>query len=464
MVRENGGVTRNSFLSHVRADFVTVAALLAVTGLLASACNPGGNGTQAGAAGGPGGTAQDGAGTDPAGSNGGTAAGCTRETAARPAPASLFDAFSADVAALPGAAKAARVDKFLADVAAQGGTPLEDPATGRTIFLARGAAPWAVTSSLVGFDVAKATAMNVVPGTDLFVVQTTIPRGASFQYMLLEAGILVEDRAARTVVWDGVERPLFTPGTFNAVGHAMDLPKDQGRLLRHGKVHSTGLANDRDVFVYLPPRYDDASCPKLPSVLFHDGNESLTLGNFAQAADVLYAARPDLSAVLVFVSNAGTEAARSDEYSFTRGDDYVDFLVNQLWPNVTARGYRICGKASARGLAGASLGGLISTYAAFQQPDQWGWVGAQSASYSWGDGEMITQVTEAPKVGTRFYLDSGCPDDDCQYVDQMATVLADKSYDYVRITKPGDAHDWPFWNERLGGMLTYFRNGKTDCD
>src|SRR6185295_10574959 len=168
--------------------------------------------------------------------------------------------------------------------------------------------------------------------------------------------------------------------------------------------------------------------------------------------------RPDLAAVLVFASNAGSEAARTSEYSFdvgAKGDDYVDFLVSELWPNVTAAGYRICGAAASRGIAGASLGGLISTYAAFQRPNQWGWVGAQSASYSWSDGSMIARVTAAPKIGTRFYLDSGCPDDECASVDQMATALAGKAYDYVRVTKPGALHDWPFWSQRLDGMLTY---------
>ena len=454
-----------------------MASVLGVTLALGAGCSsandamqhdgtgPGAGGTGAGAA--------PPAGADPrpagAGPTAPPAVKCSREAAARPAPASLFDAFQKDVANLPEASRSARVDQLLSDVAAQGGTPLEDFATGRTVFLVRGAPPkgrWAVTTSLVDLDVAKATPLVAVAGTDLWTLQVTIPRGTSFQYRLVSGTSLVEDKAARNVVWDGVSRPLFTAGEFNAIGHAMDWPKDRGRLVRHGRVRATKLANERDVFVYLPPRYDDASCKKLPSVVFQDGNEALTLGDFAHAADDLYKARPELSAVLVFASNSGTDDTRTNEYGFGYGDerasDYVDFLVTDLWPSVKSAGYRVCSKATARGLSGASLGGLVATYAVFEKPDQWGWVGAQSAAFFWNDNALINRVSASPKVPSRFYLDTG--DDAVEPVDQMATAMSSKGYDVKIIKQPGALHDWPFWAIRFGEMMTHFRAGKTDCD
>lgn len=455
--------------------------MLVVTSLLAFGCGGGGGVSQSRGNGGGSSAAEPGPNgpAGPGGEKGGDpdpspagatpAPKCSRAFEARTASVALFDAFKKDVAALSGAARDARVDKLFADVAAQGGTPLEDPVSGRTIFLARGAAPvgaWKVVTSLSGLDPANGIPLSDSPDTGVWFAEVSFARGASFQYRLVSGTTAVDDPLARSVVWDGVSRPLFTPGQFNAIGHPADWPKDRGRLIRHGSVHATKLANDREVFVYLPARYEDGTCATLPSVVFHDGNEALTLGDFAHAADVLYTSRPDLAAVLVFVPNAGTEGARVGEYSFgdpgSRGPDYVDFLMNDLWPSVMGGGYRLCTKPEARGLAGASLGGLISTYAELEQPGSWGWIGAQSATFSWDDNAIIARVNASPKVPARFYLDSG--DDNTYDVDEMAAAMATKGYDYVRIRQPGAEHAWPYWSQRVGGMLTHFRDGKHECD
>ncbi len=82
---------------------------------------------------------------------------------------------------------------------------------------------------------------------------------------------------------------------------------------------------------------------------------------------------PDESAVLTFVA-LSDQNVRMDEYTFgtqtALGDAYGDFLVSDLLPKVESN-VRVCTSASARGISGASLGGLISTYLAFGRPDVW---------------------------------------------------------------------------------------------
>jgi enterochelin esterase family protein len=401
---------------------------------------------------------------------------CARADAAHTAPVALFDAFQKDVASLSGSARTTRAQKLLTDVAAAGGTPLEDPASGRVVFLASGAppsGPWSAVGSFAGWDKTQGVSLAAIDGTDLYWGEATIPRGASQTYKLLsgtdDAGF-AQDRLAHNLVWDGIDH--HTVGEFNAIIHPQDLPADKGRIEYRGTVHAQKLANDRDVFVYLPPRYDDASCPKLPVVVFHDGNESLTRGDFAGVADTLYAAHPELSAVLAFIA-LPSQDVRMDEYTFgggtARGDDYVDFLLADLLPTLD-KGYRLCGKAEARGISGASLGGLISTYTAFQSPATFGWVGAQSASFFWDNDALVTRAQNDPKIPVRFYLDSGAPNgqcgdpDNCAITDQMQQVMLQKGYDVVRVKANNADHDWSYWHDRLGGMLTQFRDGHTACD
>lgn len=395
---------------------------------------------------------------------------CARDVVAKAAPVGLFDAFTTEIAALSGPARAARVDALLAEVAASGGTPLEDPASGRVVFLARGAPPagtaWRASGSFSDWSPTGGVALAAIAGTDLWAGETTIERGASFEYKLVRGTTFVEDPLATNVVWDGIDRGFGVRGELNAVGHPGDTPASRGRMVALGKVHAQKLGDARDVWIHYPAAYDTRTCAKLPSIVLHDGLESLTRGGFAEAADTLYATRPELAAVLVFVGLPNQEV-RMAQYTIAsegaRGADYVDFLVDDLWPLVTKRA-RVCGKAAARGIAGASLGGLISTFAGFERPERFGWIGAQSPSYFWADKAMIARAESDPKKALRVYLDSGCPDDNCVVTDEMAGVLANKGYDHVRIKQDGAAHEWSFWRERLAGMLTHFRDGQTACD
>jgi iron(III)-enterobactin esterase len=387
---------------------------------------------------------------------------------AKTAPVSLFDTFKADLPALSGAARTARVDKLLADVALQGGVPLEDPASGRVVFLARGAGPSGalkVSGTFNGWQ--PNLTLSPIIDTDLWIAEATIPRtSGSFEYKLVSGNSYLEDPLAKNVVWDGIDRGFGVKGELNAVGHPGNASMDKGRMLSLGKVHATKLNDDRDVWVYYPSAYDAASCPKLPSIVFHDGLESLTRGGFAKVADTLYASKPTLAAVLVFVG-LPNQNVRMEQYTFSsdgaKGADYVDFLASDLLPALNNKS-RLCGKPAAKGISGASLGGLISTYAAFEKPDQWGWIGAQSASFFWANNAMITRAESDPKKPLRIYLDSGCPDDNCVVTDQMDTVLTTKGYDHVRIKQNGASHDWQFWRDRLSGVLTHFRENQTICD
>lgn len=449
-------------------------ALIALMG--AAACSGGGSGAEGAGpdAGSPAITPPDaGPGPDAGrGGEGGAPAGCTRSEQAKTAPTTLFDAFQSEIAQLPAAGRPARVDALLAAVEAAGGTPLEDATSDRVVFLYRGAppsGPWAVLGSFADWDAKRALVMTEIAGTDLWWAEARLPRGVTFLYKIVSgptgaSPVYEEDRRAHNVVWDGLDRK--TVGEFNAVIHSADGPAHVGRLVAHRGVRATKLANARDVLVYLPARYHDGSCDRLPSVVLHDGNEALTRGNFMEAAEALYTSRPELSSILAFVA-LPSQDVRTDEYTFgtptAKAADYGAFLATELVP-MLSKSYRVCSRPEARGISGASLGGLVSTWLAFEQKGTWGWVGAQSASFFWENDAMIERVSREPKIAARFYLDSGCPDDNCDVTDAMAQALAAKGYDHVRVTEQGGKHEWLHWNKRLAGMLTHFRDKQTACD
>lgn len=391
----------------------------------------------------------------------GPAIACDRASASRTADVALFDELV--VALGKGSPPGPAVDAFLADVAASGGTPLTRAGSDDVVFVVRGEpeAEWSVSGSWNDWTPGVLT-MSRVGTSDLFAATTALSQAQRFEYKLVDGPTYLEDKLAKNVAWDGIDHQDV--GELNGVVRPENGDPTKGRLVAWRGVQSKTLGNARDVFVYLPAAYDAPSCPRLPAIDFHDGNESVARVPFQESADLAYAATPDASAVLVFVALAD-QNDRMAEYTFgpdTKGDAYVTFLRDELHPLEDAR-LRLCPKARDRGLAGASLGGLISFYGAFQAPDTFGFVGSQSGSFFWEDNAMVTRAGADPVLPLRIYLDNGCPDDNCDETQAVYDALMKKAYDVEHIIEPGGVHDWAYWQKRLPGLLTFFRDGRQGC-
>lgn len=391
--------------------------------------------------------------------------GCDRPAQVRTADIALLDRFRSDVAnATTGAQLQALTESFFADVATHGGTPLVSPGGTRVAFIARDAPQiqYSVGGTFNGWT-AGVDVLSRVGQSNVYAVERTVPRDGPHAYKMVDGSTWYEDRRARHVVEDGIARE--GPGEFNALVHPALGDASKGRLVAWRGVRSERLNDARDVFIYVPAAYDDPTCPTLPSLYFHDGNESLTRAPFRIPADQTYRAYPGEAAVLVFVALPAQDV-RMSQYSFggaSKGDDYLAFLRDELRPRVEG-GFRLCPGARDRGLAGASLGGLISGYGAFRYPEVWGYVGSQSGSYFWENDAMIQMVASSPRKPIRWYLDHGCPDDNCDENRALAAELTQKGYPLRHVEEQGGLHQWPYWQGRLPGLLLYFREGLQGCE
>ena len=414
---------------------------------------------------------------------------CQRDRVAHGAPMSLLAQLQLEMSRATSAeARTAAIDRFEAAVEAQGGAPLvSDPRAGRQVvaFFARGEA--AKGTSVAGaFNEwsATATPLTQVRDTDLYLVEVEIPRTGPQPYKLVKGGAYFEDPRARHVTWDRINHGGV--GQFNALVYPALQDATKGRLTAWYDVKATALGDARDVFVYTPPVYDGPECPALPVLYLHDGNESLTRESFVDAADAHYQAHPEDSAVLVFVALPNQDV-RLGQYTFPpalapgwptpRGDDYLAFIREDLMPRV-ASSLRVRTGPRDTGIAGASLGGLISVYAGFQFPETFGFVGTQSGTLFWPhDGEvdrndgnaMVVRAGAEPVVPVRFYVDHGSPtagctldgapgSDDCQSNLQFVAALKSRGYGLAHLHEVGGQHDWSYWKKRLPKLLCAFRN------
>jgi predicted alpha/beta superfamily hydrolase len=184
----------------------------------------------------------------------------------------------------------------------------------------------------------------------------------------------------------------------------------KGRLVVLPSVHSPQLDNRRDLYVHVPaaPARGDA---RYPVIYMQDGQNLFDpaqsfAGTWGVDEALSWASRRGLDAIVVGIPNMG--AARIAEYDpfAEAGERYLDFLTHTVKPLVDAE-FPTLPDRTHTGIAGSSMGGLISLYAFFKYPEVFGFVAALSPSLWFADGALLDLVARAPRVRGRLYLDVG---------------------------------------------------------
>lgn len=236
-------------------------------------------------------------------------------------------------------------------------------------------------------------------------------------------------------------------------------------------LHSPQLGNEREVHVYLPPSYA-AGDRRYPVIYMHDGqnlfDRSTSFGEEWEVDQTLEEASAEgLEAIVVGIHNAGAE--RLNEYSpfhdrghdaGGRGDAYVDFIIQTLKPLID-RDFRTRPERQSTGIAGSSMGGLISLYAFFRNPGTFGFAGVMSPAFWFGGRAIYPFVKERPFVPGRIYLDVGTNEGRQELADvrRMNALLEEKGYrtghDLLMVVEMGGQHNERAWARRLRRELHF---------
>jgi predicted alpha/beta superfamily hydrolase len=243
-----------------------------------------------------------------------------------------------------------------------------------------------------------------------------------------------------------------------------------GRLEVIPGVHSPQLGSTRDILVYLPTAYDRTDA-RFPVIYMHDGQNLFDpttsfAGEWGVDAAMAKAPRKGRRAIVVGIPNAGIDRTR--EYSpWTdarngggAGDAYLDWVEQVVKPLVDAR-YRTVADRTGTGMAGSSLGGLISLYAFFRQPSRYGFVGCLSPALWFADSAIFRTVEAAGYVRGRIYLDAGTREGEGTLANAraMRDLLIRMGYrrgkDLSWVEDQGGLHNEAAWGRRLRTALPF---------
>jgi predicted alpha/beta superfamily hydrolase len=273
--------------------------------------------------------------------------------------------------------------------------------------------------------------------------------------------------------------------------------------------HSMVLGNDRAIYAYLPASYDENTDATYPVVYMHDGQNlwaalpqlafatpwnvdttfdaAAEMGACSAGGIVGWGAQPlggtpvtcigdsecpsgecrtFPEAIVIGVAN---NTNRIFEYTPTTdpgtpggggADSYIQMLIGELKPTIDAM-LRTRPDVGSTAIAGSSLGGLVSAYAALQRPDVYGLVAELSPSTWWNGDVIVSDVAgtlPAPARPQIVYVDSGQGTvDDQADTDLLAAQYLALGYvdgvNFRHVVQPGAAHNETYWAERFPGAM-----------
>jgi predicted alpha/beta superfamily hydrolase len=255
-------------------------------------------------------------------------------------------------------------------------------------------------------------------------------------------------------------------------------------MVRKG-VRSVQLANRRDLYVYLPPSYDQGA-QRYPVIYMHDGqnlfDRAISYAGEWQVDETMEAlSREGLEAIVVGIPNKSRR--RLDEYSpfrdermqaGGRGEAYMAFIVETVKPLIDGE-LRTLPDRAHTGMIGSSMGGLVSLYGFFRHPQVFGFAGVMSPSLWFAEGSIFPYVEAAPFAPGKIHLDIGTyegPDirdrqtlppsyvgRNILHLRRMRDLLIRKGYragwDINYEEEPAAIHNEAAWARRLPGALRF---------
>lgn len=252
-----------------------------------------------------------------------------------------------------------------------------------------------------------------------------------------------------------------------------------GNITRIPAFESKIVENKRDIWIYLPPGYEEKPKDRFPVLYCHDGQNvfdgatSFINGKewrVDEAANALISAGLIEPLIIVAVSNAGTQ--RGNEYLPTRfktgntniggkADLYGRFLVEEVKPYMDEK-YRTKPDGKNTGLMGSSLGGVATLYLGLKHPNVFSRLAVLSPSVWVNDREPLRWIESVKrKPNLRVWVDMGGKEspgaiDDAKLLVQALEAKGWRSGKDVVLYEDGFAeHNEEAWARRVPAILMW---------
>ncbi|WP_162595932.1 alpha/beta hydrolase-fold protein [Bacillus sp. CGMCC 1.16541] len=258
---------------------------------------------------------------------------------------------------------------------------------------------------------------------------------------------------------------------------------------------STYLQNERNLYIYLPPSYQEETKKTYPVLYMHDGQNIFHSAfngqswNIHKVIDQLISENKMEEIIVVGIPNM--EEERPNEYSFhtldvkdlsiphalscsnPKGELYECFLVEEVKPFIDAT-FRTKKEAEHTALMGSSRGGAITYHIGFRRPDVFSMLGILCPYFYYVDPKSLREFPQLTqpnqkKAHRKIWMDVGEYEGlliRVNHVKEAAKHLLKIGYTYeeelVYYQDPFASHTEKDWEERVHAPLLYFFGQKSD--
>lgn len=243
-----------------------------------------------------------------------------------------------------------------------------------------------------------------------------------------------------------------------------------GQTILHPDVASAHLEKARNVLVWLPPSYQDASEKRYPVLYMHDGQQlfdpaTSTWGQDWEVDEWCDSLMRTGQMQEIIVVGIYCTPERRREYSTLHGADaYTRFVIDELKPWIDEH-YRTLPDRTHTAVAGSSMGGGISFHMAWTRPDVFSKAACLSPAFTYEQDPILMQrvreCTEQPDL--RLYLYCGEADElertlikDLRLMQNtLAEIGWSKGPDLMIEEDPAGQHNEATWARHTGTWLQF---------
>ena len=313
-----------------------------------------------------------------------------------------------------------------------------------------------------------AQAMQNLEGTDLWVLRMELPDESRFEYKfeVVRNGNseLVLDKLNDVTAQD----PFGANSVCQGYGYSrpdwtLHDPQSRTGVLTGFQMYSKAFESQRDIQVYLPARYRQNR--RYPLLVVHDGADYLQYAEFKTVLDNLIH-RLEIPAMIVAMTQSPDRLVE-----YTGDSRHARFIGEELLEEMNAK-FPLIDDNRARGLMGASLGGVASLHAARQYPNRFGQLLLQSGSFAFSDlgkhrkgpvfDPVVRFVNDYRKnpfmLAEKIYMSCGIYES-LIYENRSLAPLLQAQGMQVKFEEARDAHNWENWRDRLRNGLSWLFPG-----
>ena len=275
-------------------------------------------------------------------------------------------------------------------------------------------------------------------------------------------------------IFDKVNLWSYSSGRYNTL---------TGNVRFHYNFYSPQLDNYRTIIIYLPDNYEYEK-NRYQVLYMHDGNNifdaKTSFSGIEWMVDETVEKLIKMNEIeKIIVVGIYNTSDRINEYSpyiddirgGGKGDSYIKFIKETLKPFIDKNYRTKCGR-DYTGIAGSSLGGLISLYAVFEYPEIFGKAGIISPALYWSDLKIINMI-ESKKLEykLKLWIDIGTDEfeetgvlkwyenavENCEILENAiknqnkSSVMIDYKFSIIK----GGRHNEYWWSLRTEDVLKY---------